>query len=142
LVAAMLFTFVLISLQQRLTGSPPPSNNAVLDVLGTSSVWVIVGMVSLATIWAPIVEETLFRGGLYRHFRSRLGVFGAGLLTAVLFASLHSYGPLVLSPLVALGFTFAMIRQWRGSLIASMTAHCLHNATAMTLMLLALRAMS
>jgi membrane protease YdiL (CAAX protease family) len=35
-----------------------------------------------------------------------------------------------------LGFGFAMMREWRGSLIAPMVAHFLHNATIMTFAIL------
>ena len=71
----------------------------------------------------PIVEESIFRGALYRHFRGRAGVFVCALGTAFLFAFLHSYGPLATGPLIALGFTFAMIREWRGSIIAKTFPH-------------------
>ncbi len=140
--AAMILSMVLLMVQSRLTGRQPAVNNPVVDFIEQGQVLLIVLVVALATIWAPIVEETLFRGGLYRHFRARLGVFGAGLLSAVLFAGLHAYGPLLLPPLIVLGFNFAMMRQWRGSLLASMTAHGLHNGTLMVLSLVALRALA
>jgi membrane protease YdiL (CAAX protease family) len=130
-------------LAKKLFGeSPVPPSNPIFELVTSGSAAVVVLVALLATVWAPIMEETLFRGGLYRHIRGRTGVVVAGLVTAFLFAYLHSYGPLMTGPLIALGFTFAMIREWRGSLIGSMTAHCLHNSTVMAislLMLLALR---
>jgi membrane protease YdiL (CAAX protease family) len=95
----------------------------------------------LAMVWAPLVEETVFRGSLYRHLRSRRGVLFSAVLTAFLFGFLHPVGPLLVLPLMTLGFTFALIREWRGSLIAPIAAHCLHNSTVVVLTLLALRAL-
>ena len=44
--------------------------------------------------------------------------------------------PLVLTiPRLTLGFNLAMMREWSGSLIAPMTANCLHNATVLTLLI-------
>ncbi len=136
-------TFGLNVLAERVFGErhEPPSN-PVFDLVTSGSVLVVVMVALLATVWAPIMEETIFRGGLYRHLRSRSGAVVAGLVTALLFAFLHSYGPLMTGPLIALGFTFAMIREWRGSLIGPMTAHCLHNGTVMTISLLMLLALA
>jgi membrane protease YdiL (CAAX protease family) len=44
--------------------------------------------------------------------------------------------------LIALGFNFSMMREWRGSLIAPMTAHLLHNGTLLTLVILLFKAVS
>jgi membrane protease YdiL (CAAX protease family) len=54
---------------------------------------------------------------------------------------MHGYNILLLGPVICLGFVFALMREWRGSLIGSMTAHFLHNATALALVLLALSAL-
>jgi membrane protease YdiL (CAAX protease family) len=35
-----------------------------------------------------------------------------------------------------LGFGFALMREWRGSLIAPIVAHFMHNATVFTILLL------
>ncbi|HZW09667.1 MAG TPA: CPBP family intramembrane glutamic endopeptidase, partial [Phycisphaerales bacterium] len=139
----ILLTLGLTALAERISGEPvTPPTNPVLELISSGSALVVVLFVLLATVWAPIMEETIFRGGLYRHMRGRVGVAPAALLTALLFAFLHSYGPLMTGPLIALGFTFALIREWRGSLVASMTAHCLHNATVTTISLIALRALA
>jgi membrane protease YdiL (CAAX protease family) len=39
---------------------------------------------------------------------------------------------------MALGFGFALLREWRGSLIAPMTAHALNNGIVMTFLIVAL----
>ena len=142
LLAAMVFTVVLNMVVQALSSGPiEPPQNPMVELVANGDALVIVLFLSLATVWAPIVEESLFRGAVYRHLRARFGAFVCAVLTALLFAFMHSYGPLLVGPLIALGFTFAMIREWRGSVIGAATAHCLHNSTIMVLMLVGLKAM-
>jgi membrane protease YdiL (CAAX protease family) len=141
LFCAFVLTIVLQLVSSWVLGGPSePPANPMLDLVANGDALVIVLFLSLATVWAPIVEETLFRGAVYRHMRARHGALLCAIATALLFAFMHSYGPLLTAPLIALGFTFAMIREWRGSLIGAITAHCLHNATIMTLMLVGVRA--
>ncbi|MFG0260247.1 MAG: CPBP family intramembrane glutamic endopeptidase [Phycisphaerales bacterium JB041] len=143
LVTGMIVTVLLTFASAAIFGEPEsPPTNPILEMLQSADVVTIVMLITLATIWAPIVEETLFRGAVYRHLRGRAGVLLCAVATAFLFAFMHSYGPLMVGPLIALGVTFAIIREWRGSLIGAMTAHCLHNATIMCLMLVAMRAMA
>lgn len=49
---------------------------------------------------------------------------------------MHGYSPSLFPPLIVLGSGFAIIRWWRGSLVASVTAHALHNGTLMVVMML------
>jgi membrane protease YdiL (CAAX protease family) len=115
-------------------------DNPVLEILsGKSSQWVIVLLGLLASLWAPLVEEAMFRGALYRQLRSWWHWLPAGLVTALGFGLMHGYPLLLLGPVIALGFGFALLREWRGSLIASMTAHCVHNTMVITLVLVAMK---
>ncbi|MFK7884836.1 MAG: lysostaphin resistance A-like protein [Phycisphaerales bacterium] len=124
-------------MQASQAGAPPavPPSNPIVDLIGSGDPTIIIFIVTLATIWAPITEELIFRGALFRHLRSRIAWPIAAIISAVLFAYLHSYGPLMVAPLIALGFMFAFMREWRGSIIAPMTAHFLHNGTLMCLMI-------
>jgi membrane protease YdiL (CAAX protease family) len=120
---------------------PGPPTNPIAEMLGKGSTFALVMLYVLATLWAPIVEEAIFRGCLYRHLRSRMGVLGAALLSALTFGFMHGYSAILLGPVICLGFVFALMREWRGSLIASMTAHCMHNATLLAIAILALSAL-
>ncbi len=114
--------------------SPPPEN-PVVHLLGGNNWWAIAAFALLATVWAPIVEEAIFRGCLFRHARARVNVAFAAIASALVFGGMHGYpGPLLL-PVMSLGLVFALMREWRGSLIASMTAHCVHNAMVTTVLL-------
>jgi membrane protease YdiL (CAAX protease family) len=136
-VLGTLITIVLNAVWQRVSGSEQPAapHNPVVDLVASNDPWLVLGLLLMAVVWAPLVEELVFRGALYRHLRGRLGFVAAGLVSALLFAFMHSYGPLFVTPLVLLGFGFAVIREWRGSLTACITAHAVHNGTLMIFML-------
>jgi membrane protease YdiL (CAAX protease family) len=88
----------------------------------------------LACVVAPLVEETFFRGALYRHLREATGLRGrlpsavvSALASGFLFAAVHPQGPLAIPLLMAVSFPLCLAREWRGSLLAPMAAHAFHN---------------
>jgi len=96
-------------------------------------------VVILGCIAAPIVEETMFRGFLYRHLRelsARFGLVASALVSALVsgffFAVIHPQGILAVPLLMALASGFAFTREWRGTLIPSMVAHALNNGVALS----------
>jgi membrane protease YdiL (CAAX protease family) len=103
--------------------------------------------VERAIVWvagvgvAPVCEELLFRGLLWRHLRSLTGRLAwlagpvpAALASGLIFASLHPQGPLAVPALLVEGFALAMVRDWRGSLIAPITLHVMQNGVLMALL--------
>ena len=139
IITAILLVLKEIWATQANGGVPPepePMVNPVFDMIARGDLFILLFLFVLATTWAPIVEESIFRGALYRHLRGRMHWVFSALLTAVLFAFMHDYGPLMVAPLIALGFSFAFMREWRGSIIAPMTAHFIHNFTLMSFMLI------
>ena len=91
----------------------------------------MVFIMALACIWAPVVEETLFRGVLFGYLCRRLHWMVSGIFTGFLFAIIHPQGWIAVPVLASIGFTLCAIRQWRGSIIASMTAHALNNGAVL-----------
>lgn len=96
----------------------------------------------LANAIAPVVEETFFRGVLYRHLREltwNLGRWRSVLISTLgvsfLFAVIHPQGLTAVPVLMALACGFCLLREWRGTLIASICAHALNN-TLVTLFIL------
>ncbi len=132
-VAVSLVVVLVQGMLRQMSGEGPgaPPTNPIVELLGEMSGWHVVMLVLLATVWAPLVEETIMRGALFRQLRGRLAWWGAAILSAIVFAFMHGYPVLLLGPVLMLGFGFAMLREWRGSLIAPITAHALHNATIM-----------
>jgi membrane protease YdiL (CAAX protease family) len=117
-------------------GSPPalpilemPFNAQALPIL--ISLWV--GMV----IAAPIAEEILYRGLLYRGLAaSRLGVLGAIVLTSVLFGLVH-YPGFGWPRVVMTGFVGLLLGwvRWRtASTSVSIVAHATTNLVGITIL--------
>ncbi len=140
LFAAAVATSVLFALFFKTTtpGAAPDVKNPVVDLIGRASPLELLMFFVLATCWAPLVEEAVFRGAFFRHLRSRIPLLAAAAISAFVFGAMHGYEFFMLGPVMSLGFAFALIREWRGSLVGCMTAHFLHNATALSFMLLLL----
>jgi membrane protease YdiL (CAAX protease family) len=77
--------------------------------------------------FAPIIEETFFRGALFNSLRSRWGFGVSALIVGLIFGAIHPTGLATIPILGGIGMALCALRQWRGSLIASMTAHALNN---------------
>ena len=93
----------------------------------------LLGVFALACIFAPIVEETLFRGAFFHHLRGRWPWWVSAPIVSVIFAIIHPQGLLGLPILILIALMLAALREWRGSLIASATAHAINNGVALTL---------
>jgi membrane protease YdiL (CAAX protease family) len=87
------------------------------------AIWYAVPVVCVA---APIVEETVFRGVLYRWLRSNLSMTPAMLLSGAVFALFH-FIPILFLPLAGLGALLAWIYERSGSLWPGVIVHGLFN---------------
>jgi membrane protease YdiL (CAAX protease family) len=87
--------------------------------------WLI--LASVASVFAPVVEETMFRGALFHHLRGWMAWPAAALIGGLIFAALHPQGLAAIPPLCTMAIVFTAIRTWRGTLIANMTAHACNN---------------
>lgn len=111
------------------------ATHPIANEVDLSSVWAVVGLYGLAVLWAPIVEESAFRGALYRHLRGRVACPIAALVCGLVFAIIHPQGLAGVPVLTAMGIVFCLLREWRGSLIGPMVAHALNNLFAVTMLL-------
>jgi len=90
---------------------------------------------AFAILVAPLMEELIFRGVLFRFFEFQVGVRFAILGTAVLFAGMHvpqywgAWNHLLLVSLV--GVAFSLARGLTGSLAPSVVLHVAYNAGVM-----------
>lgn len=145
LVVALVVTLILMVLYQYLRGAmgapQGQPHNPIVDILMSGDPLVLVMLFLLASVWAPFVEESIFRGGFYRHLRARYAVPLCAVASALVFGVMHGYQFLMLLPVITLGFVFALMREWRGSLIAPITAHALHNGTILAIVISLLTAL-
>ncbi|MHC5008084.1 MAG: lysostaphin resistance A-like protein [Planctomycetota bacterium] len=137
-------TLVLMWLQGAVAGAPPtfaptggPAHPIIVHMAG-AAVWPKINLLILAAVAAPIVEETMFRGVLYRHLRdasARLGlVVSIGvsiLINTFVFAAIHPQGLVAVPALMSLACGMALVREWRGTLIPAMVIHGVSNGLIM-----------
>ena len=101
--------------------------------------WHVLGLYLLVSVFAPLMEETMFRGALFHHLRSRWGWAVSAPIVAFVFAIIHPQGWVAVPVLGSIAIVLAALREWRGSLIAPMVAHGLNNFIVLTLALAVLR---
>ncbi len=90
--------------------------------------WVLVWLGALSSIvWAPIFEETVFRGAFQRWLRVRLNWILAVLVSSAIFGLIHPYSLDGLIDVAFGGICFGLIREWRQCLIAPIVMHFMHN---------------
>lgn len=112
------------------------ASHPITQGVGVGPVWVLY---LIAAVFAPLSEELLFRGALVSHLRAGVGIVLAAVISGVVFAAVHPQGWAAIPALGSIGVVLALIRQWRGSLIASVTAHAVNNGFVITLLVLATR---
>ncbi len=111
-------------------GGRKPAGPEVHPVVGwiyEGGFWTRLACLALAAGFAPLFEEIFFRGALQRYFRGRFRFLASALLTALIFAALHPQGVFAIPALAGIGVGFSLLREWRDSLIAPMTAHAINN---------------
>jgi len=115
----------------------PVTHPAIEEVFGGG--FALVHLFLAACVWAPLVEEACFRGAFQRYLRPRMSRIAAAALVGLLFAFVHPQGLAAIPPLMAIGAWFALLREWRGTLVPCMAAHCVHNLALVSLAILVLR---
>jgi membrane protease YdiL (CAAX protease family) len=83
-------------------------------------------------IAAPLVEELLFRGLLQNTLARHLPIWGAIILSSLLFALVHLQ-PYAIPGLMSLGIAFGYLYHRTGSLRTNIMLHMVNNAIALIL---------
>jgi membrane protease YdiL (CAAX protease family) len=127
--------------------APGEGAHPVVSLLQNAATGDALLLIAAATIMAPLLEETMFRGVLYRHLRESTArwpraasVVASAVVVALLFAAVHPQGWIGVPVLASMAFSFAVVREWRGSLVAPMTMHCITNTVVVVLVRVALSA--
>jgi membrane protease YdiL (CAAX protease family) len=148
----LVLTLLLLGLQGLLGPEPSPFAPAggpahpIVLQLAESGWWLKLQVLFLASVAAPIVEETMFRGVLYRHLRDATSRFGtvlsvlvSGMLNGLIFAAIHPQGWVAIPALMALAWAFVLLREWRGTLVPAMVVHAISNGVVMLALIAILR---
>lgn len=128
-------TMVIWSLFLTSVGLPIEGQDLVGMFKNAESPWVVALLVSMAVLIAPVVEELIFRAGIYRFLQARVSHVLALLLPSLFFAMLHVNwktltGLNSLAPLVVLAIVFSLAYRYTGRIGTVIVAHALFNLTA------------
>lgn len=94
-----------------------------------AGIWGLAFTVASACLLAPLAEELLYRGVLFRSFWNRLGVLPAGLISATIFAVLHFYDGYGLLSVGCFGLSCSLLYASTGSLGSCIALHVLYNSS-------------
>jgi membrane protease YdiL (CAAX protease family) len=95
--------------------------------------WGVLAFVVAVVVVAPITEELLFRGLLFRSLRDPYGFVVGAIGSAAFFGLLHSGAGAVADVVLLqvsiglLGVGLAGVYEWRGNLVANVAAHATFN---------------
>ncbi len=127
----ILGTFSLLMIADQLlrklmnhNGSGDPGGGLSLSEAGW---WGLAFAMIASCLLAPLSEEILYRGVLFRAFRNRIGVMAGALLSSLVFASLHFYNGYGLVSVAIFGFTCALLYSATGLLTSAIVLHMLYN---------------
>ncbi len=84
-------------------------------------------LVIAAVVLAPIVEELIFRGCLYRFLKSQTTLLPAQIASGLLFSIIH-WNLLSFLPLVLVGIFLARVYEKTGSILVAIWFHAFFNA--------------
>lgn len=115
-------------------GLPATPQDVIAIFANTRSPLVIAAMLLVACVLAPIYEELLFRAGLYRFCRQRLGRGAALIISGACFGALHGNWAGFL-PLAVLGMGLAVAYEATGSIRVPIIAHGLFNLNTVLVLL-------
>lgn len=108
------------------------------DIVGifarTGSPLSLAGMLVLAVVVAPIAEELIFRAGMFRVLKGRIGRWPAIAISSALFAALHlSWAGF--AGLFCLGVAFCLSYERTRNIAVPMIAHGLFNLNSIVVIL-------
>ena len=128
---AIVWELVLTGLEVDL--DPQESIVMIMEAIRDKNWAQLAPLLFFATIVAPISEEVMFRGLLFRVLRDKGGFFMAAIISSLLFTLLHdsvaSWGPLMV-----LGMLLAWVYHRSGSLLASIALHFAFNTAMISLL--------
>jgi len=119
---------------EHLAGVQPSDQELVKCLAGDAcptGLRILIGL--LVLFEAPLLEEPLFRGIMFRGFASAIPTWAAMAISGFLFALVH-VNAATFVPLWFLGVAFAAIYRRTGTIVAPMVAHALFNATNLALL--------
>ena len=113
----------------------PPVHLLVNIFFKEDNPFILGGVIVLAVLVAPVIEEIVFRGFIYSAVKKRTGVTLAIIVTSALFSLLHM-SIFSFLPIFFLGIVLVYLYEKTGLLISSITLHVIHNSILISMLLL------
>ncbi|WP_413524572.1 CPBP family intramembrane glutamic endopeptidase [Carnobacterium divergens] len=109
-------------IEQAVLKIPPGSANTqyIIEIINKYPLFLITG-----AIFAPILEEFVFRKVIFGFFYDLTGVVGAAVISSLLFAFIHMDGHILLYS--AMGFVFCFLYVKTKNIATPIIAHMLMN---------------
>ncbi|MEP6755498.1 MAG: type II CAAX endopeptidase family protein [Chthonomonadales bacterium] len=115
-----------------------PVNPAVTDALNSHNMLILFLTLCEASLMAPLIEETMFRGVFLNALHPSLGRVGSSLTSAGVFAILHPQLPAGFFSIFTIGLLFNTLYRNRNSLLPGMVAHAINNGSIVLMLSLML----
>lgn len=128
-IGMMIATALAVTLSAQVFGDVPTARDQVVGDATFLSFGDFLWIFGVAAIAAPVAEEFLFRGMLYRLLRVKMRVAAAVAVSALAFAFLH-FIPALVPALLVMGVVLALVAERYDSLYPAMLVHGLNNGIA------------
>lgn len=134
-IVSFLWTKILNDLQEfGLIDEFPPQQLVQLFQSGGDPLAIAL-LVIFAVLLAPIVEELIFRGCIYRFFKSQTSLLLAQFISGVIFALIHA-NLLSFVPLILVGILLARSYEKSGNILVPICFHALFNGFSLLMLLI------
>lgn len=138
LAVGLAVTLILMALTSGEKGSMP--SHPIQEWLQSGSTATVLLTFIVASVMAPITEEIVFRGAMYRNLCDTFSLLGpllaatlSTIVSSVIFAAIHPQGLVFIPVLGSLAVAFCIMRQWRGSIYPGIWAHGINNTLILIL---------
>jgi membrane protease YdiL (CAAX protease family) len=133
-VAAAVVFLVVYDIYFLLVNSSGQEKDLVKEIGGNAGTAGVLAACALVSVVAPVCEELLFRGFLFRSLSNWRGPWPAAVITGLFFGVVHGLSaPLVdLAPLAFLGFVLCVVYYRTGSLYLCILMHSVNNSLALS----------
>jgi len=113
----------------------PEALRVVLENIASPDIWIKLTFLFFVCIWAPLVEELIFRGIVWWACEKLFSVNFAWFITSILFCLAHQEILHIIS-LIPLSIFFGYLRKKSKSIFVPMAAHAANNTLASIVTLL------
>ncbi len=119
----LIFDEVLRRVMATAISSDPGGGLSLTD----AGLWGLVFVLIASCLLAPVAEEILYRGVLFRAIGNRLGIAAGAIISSLIFASLHFYDGYGLVSVAVFGMCCALVYSATGALTSAIVLHMLYN---------------